>query len=79
MKKNVLNRRIPEIEEGLKLLTSKSKLSEDEIQAITLLLGSSNFTLNFLAKIVYKMSPKKIALALSILSESLELFVKSKK
>ena len=78
MRKNILDRKLPELEQGLKAATQKSKLSSDELHAISMLVGSNNFGLNFLGRIVYKMSPKKVDLALSILSEALELYVKSK-
>jgi AcrR family transcriptional regulator len=87
MRKMILDRRLPEIEEGIRgLMSQKSKsgvgvsvkLSEEEIEAIALLVGASNFALNFFARRIHRFNDKRISQALSILSAAIEQFVENK-
>jgi len=57
---------------------SRANLSPDEIEAISMLLAASNHTFNFLCKRVHQMDQKKADLALSILAQSIEVFLESR-
>lgn len=76
MKEQIINARMPMMEEGLSKYLNGGKFSKELIQAFAVLLTSNNFTLNFLGRRVYKMSPQKVDLSIQILVEALSDYAK---
>ena len=68
----------PKVVESLRTYLSKGTLSENELDAMAMLICSSNFSFNFMGRLVYKMEEEKIDLGMKILAESLQNYVISK-
>ena len=71
----VIAEQTPLVVEGISTYFPKGTLTEDEKQAIAMLICSSNFNFNFMGRLVYRMDEKKIDLAMKILAESLQQYV----
>lgn len=78
MRKNIMERRLLELETGLKDLTSKARLSDEELKALMMLIGSTGHSLNFWGRQVFKVSGKKVDLSLQIFAEALELYLRNR-
>lgn len=82
MRLKVIEAKTPPILQGLrKYLLSLNKdksFTESELEALTILLISCNFSLNFFGRLVYQVNPKKLNLATHLLTETLEKYILEK-
>jgi hypothetical protein len=71
IKKTILDVHMPLVIKGLRTYPEFKGKHASELNAISLLLMTTNFNMNFQSRKVYKMDPKQVDQALEILSESL--------
>jgi AcrR family transcriptional regulator len=68
----ILDQQLPLMEKNLKTYVTSSKITKNEIQAAALLISNTNFSLNFLCRIVHQMDDKSVDLSLNILAKAIE-------
>jgi AcrR family transcriptional regulator len=64
--------------DSLRAYLKKCNLSEEEMEAIAMLVAASNHTLNFLCKRVHHMDQKTVDFSLTILAHSIESYLDSR-
>ena len=74
LRKKTFDESIPLMQERMKKLFKKKKITTEQLESLVLLLMASNFAINFMGRMVHQIEPKKADRVIALLVNSLDAY-----